>query len=360
MPLLRSYLPAADEGAFLNHWRGSDAGPLGRRDRGSDSGVWCAEVANSRNANGRVGARLRVWRRTFGGSSPERGLFVSRTAPAKQAELRRRLPGTKKTLGRMTLSLVHAQSSMSHARQPFSRGAVVTGVKVKRSAVKYPPELNRSVDTRRVKWEIVKPWIAARVTELLTVEDDVLIAMIYNLLEQDQVHKNGLYVYSQLHTFLEKHTDVFMRELWDMLVSANGNPSGIPQKFIDEKAAELRRQKAVADELRRRQRESDDAARRQRVKSETRPDVKPDVKPERGEVRDQGEGRLPRQDRDDRFRRRRDDSWERRYRSRSRSRSPRPQSRNRRDWDDRPTRGRSRDGDRARGVGNSDRRRERS
>jgi hypothetical protein len=254
---------------------------------------------------------------------------------------------------------------MSHARQPFSRGAVVTGVKAKRSAVKHPPELNRSVDTRRVKWDIVKPWIASRVTELLTVEDDVLIAMIYNLLEQDQVHKNGVYVYSQLQTFLEKDTDVFMRELWDMLVSANANPSGIPQKFIDEKAAELRRQKAVADELRRRQRESDDAARRQRVKLEVKLEVKPEVKPERGEERDRGEGRSPRRgDRDDdRSRRRRDDSWEeRRYRSRSRSRSPRARSRDRRERDDRhdrPARGRSRDGDRGRRAGSPDGRRDR-
>ena len=258
------------------------------------------------------------------------------------------------------LHLLRALASMSHARQPFSRGAIVTGVKAKRSAVKHPPELNRSVDTRRVKWEIIKPWIAARVTELLTVEDDVLIAMIYNLLEQDQVHKNGVYVYSQLQTFLEKDTDVFMRELWDMLVSANANPSGIPQKFIDEKAAELRQQKAVADELRRRQRESDDAARRQRVKTETKTETKPDIKPERGDERDRGEGRSPRRDRDDdRFRRRRDDSWERRYRSRSRSRSPRARSRDRRDRDDRPARGRSRDRDRARGGGNADGRRER-
>lgn len=268
--------------------------------------------------------------------------------------------GVFRAPGRPTLSLLRALASMSHARQPFSRGAVVTGVKAKRSAVKHPPELNRSVDTRRVKWDIVKPWIASRVTELLTVEDDVLIAMIYNLLEQDQVHKNGVYVYSQLQTFLEKDTDVFMRELWDMLVSANANPSGIPQKFIDEKAAELRRQKAVADELRRRQRESDDAARRQRVKLE----VKPEVKPERGEERDRGEGRSPRRDRDDdRSRRRRDDSWEeRRYRSRSRSRSPRARSRDRRERDDRhdrPARGRSRDGDRGRRAGSPDGRRDR-
>ena len=331
---------------------------MGRSERVTDGAAWCAEVATWRKP-------MDVLTRASAYATHFWRLFTRKCGEVLARDFFRRSLSSKRAqkeklrVARL-LHLLRALASMSHARQPFSRGAIVTGVKAKRSAVKHPPELNRSVDTRRVKWEIIKPWIAARVTELLTVEDDVLIAMIYNLLEQDQVHKNGLYVYSQLHTFLEKHTDVFMRELWDMLVSANGNPSGIPQKFIDEKAAELRRQKAVADELRRRQRESDDAARRQRVKSETRPDVKPDVKPERGEVRDQGEGRLPRQDRDDRFRRRRDDSWERRYRSRSRSRSPRPQSRNRRDWDDRPTRGRSRDGDRARGVGNSDRRRERS
>eukprot|EP00230_Micromonas_polaris_P007572 CAMPEP_0117629924 /NCGR_PEP_ID=MMETSP0802-20121206/3229_1 /TAXON_ID=38833 /ORGANISM="Micromonas sp., Strain CCMP2099" /LENGTH=417 /DNA_ID=CAMNT_0005434175 /DNA_START=16 /DNA_END=1268 /DNA_ORIENTATION=- len=159
---------------------------------------------------------------------------------------------------------------MSHARQPFSRGAVVTGKAAKRSIVKHPAELNRAVDTRRVRWEIVKPWIATRVTELLTVEDDVLIAMIYNLLEQDAIHKTGVYLFSQLQTFLEKDTETFMTELWDLLVSANANPSGIPQRFIDEKANELRRQKTVADELRGRQRESDEktAAARRDVKRE--------------------------------------------------------------------------------------------
>ena len=50
IPLLRSYLPAAD-GAFPNHRRVSDAGPLGRDGRGSVGAVWRAEVATSRDAN---------------------------------------------------------------------------------------------------------------------------------------------------------------------------------------------------------------------------------------------------------------------------------------------------------------------
>ena len=58
-----------------------------------------------------------------------------------------------------------------------------------------------------------KPWIATRVTELLTIEDDVLIAMIYNLLEQEKVHKSGAAIYGQLLTFLEKNTATFMKVL---------------------------------------------------------------------------------------------------------------------------------------------------
>ena len=223
---------------------------------------------------------------------------------------------------------------MSHARQPFSRGAVVTGKAAKKSVLKHPAELNRAVDTRRVKWEIVKPWIATRVTELLTVEDDVLIAMIYNLLEQDVVHKSGVYVYSQLQTFLEKETDTFMRELWDLLVSANANPSGIPQRFIDEKANELRRQKELADELRRRQRESD--AKAAAVKREVKREIKTDNDDGGSSRRDDGD-RNHNRDRDQR----RDNSWERRRR-RSRSRS-RERSRSRDRYDRRDDRGQVRD-----------------
>lgn len=43
--------------------------------------------------------------------------------------------------------------------------------------------------------------------------------------------------------FLEKNTSLFCRELWQLLVSANQTGTGIPQRFLDEKAEELRRQK---------------------------------------------------------------------------------------------------------------------
>lgn len=43
--------------------------------------------------------------------------------------------------------------------------------------------------------------------------------------------------------FMEKNTPRFMKELWELLLSAQANPSGIPQQFLDEKAAELRAKK---------------------------------------------------------------------------------------------------------------------
>lgn len=39
------------------------------------------------------------------------------------------------------------------------------------------------VDMSKVNVDTVKPWIAQRVTELLGIEDDVLVEFVYNQLE---------------------------------------------------------------------------------------------------------------------------------------------------------------------------------
>jgi hypothetical protein len=55
------------------------------------------------------------------------------------------------------------------ARQPFSRGVQVAGVKrgAKKGGPSHPPELDRPVVIRKNTMDVVKPWIAERVTELL-------------------------------------------------------------------------------------------------------------------------------------------------------------------------------------------------
>lgn len=49
--------------------------------------------------------------------------------------------------------------------------------------MKFPKEYDTKLDLRPVNWEVMKEWIAKRVTELLGVEDEVLIAYIFEQIE---------------------------------------------------------------------------------------------------------------------------------------------------------------------------------
>ncbi|KAK8693815.1 hypothetical protein V6N13_071383 [Hibiscus sabdariffa] len=60
---------------------------------------------------------------------------------------------------------------------------------------KFAPELEHLVNMTKVKMDVIRPWIATRVTELLGFEDEVLINFIYGLLdekgERDANLRNG-------------------------------------------------------------------------------------------------------------------------------------------------------------------------
>jgi serine/arginine repetitive matrix protein 1 len=138
----------------------------------------------------------------------------------------------------------------------------------------FPKEFAEKADLSRVNWEVLKPWIAKRITELLGgVEDDVLIGYICGQVEgQKRVDPRVLQI--NLTGFLEKNTSLFCKELWGLLLSAARSPSGIPQQFLDAKAAELqareaetrRMQERMAEERRRQEElraEQEAAARRE-------------------------------------------------------------------------------------------------
>ncbi|XVF46572.1 hypothetical protein PTKIN_Ptkin03bG0037900 [Pterospermum kingtungense] len=112
---------------------------------------------------------------------------------------------------------------------------------------KFPPELEHLVDMTKVKMDVMRPWIATRVTELLGFEDEVLINFIYGLLDGKEV--NGKQVQVSLTGFMEKNTVKFMKELWSLLLSAQRNASGVPQQFLDAKEEETRKKKAESDRI---------------------------------------------------------------------------------------------------------------
>ncbi|KAL5580937.1 hypothetical protein UlMin_013379 [Ulmus minor] len=112
---------------------------------------------------------------------------------------------------------------------------------------KFPAELEHLVDMSKVSMDVIRPWIANRVTELLGFEDEVLINFIYGLLDGKEV--NGKQVQIQLTGFMEKNTGKFMKELWTLLLSAQKNASGVPQQFLDAKQEETRKKKEEADRI---------------------------------------------------------------------------------------------------------------
>jgi serine/arginine repetitive matrix protein 1 len=59
------------------------------------------------------------------------------------------------------------------------------------AAMKFPKELSLPVDYDRVNWAVMKDWIARRVTELLGIEEEVLIGTIHNYLIDQRVRLGG-------------------------------------------------------------------------------------------------------------------------------------------------------------------------
>ena len=51
-------------------------------------------------------------------------------------------------------------------------------------ATKFPPEFDKPVNKNKVNIELIKRWIATKITSLLEEEDDIVVETCYNLLEQ--------------------------------------------------------------------------------------------------------------------------------------------------------------------------------
>ena len=53
-------------------------------------------------------------------------------------------------------------------------------------SMKFPKEYSLKVDATKVNWEIMKEWTAQRVSQLLGMEDEVLIGYIHEQLGADK------------------------------------------------------------------------------------------------------------------------------------------------------------------------------
>ncbi|PKY07986.1 PWI domain-containing protein [Aspergillus campestris IBT 28561] len=139
---------------------------------------------------------------------------------------------------------------------------------------KFPPEFSRKVDMTKVNIEVMKKWIAGKISEILGNEDDVVIELCFNLLEGTR-YPDIKSLQIQLTGFLDKDTANFCKELWSLCLSGQENPQGVPKELLEAKKLELIQEKLEAEKAaeqarrqkeqeQRREREMEDLRRRDR------------------------------------------------------------------------------------------------
>ncbi|KAK5032147.1 hypothetical protein LTS07_001870 [Exophiala sideris] len=107
---------------------------------------------------------------------------------------------------------------------------------------KFPPEFSQKVDMKKVNIEVMKKWIAGKISDSLGSEDDVVIELCFNLLEGSRFPDIKALQIS-LTGFLDKDTPKFCKDLWNLCLSAQSNPQGVPKELLEAKKLELIQEK---------------------------------------------------------------------------------------------------------------------
>ncbi|KAF8794026.1 Serine/arginine repetitive matrix protein 1 like protein [Argiope bruennichi] len=108
--------------------------------------------------------------------------------------------------------------------------------------LKFNEILNRKVDMNKINLDVVKPWIAKRITDMLGgIEDDVVIEFVFNQLEAEK-YPDARMMQINLTGFLTgKYAREFMAELWALLISAEDSADGIPAAILEQKKDEIKK-----------------------------------------------------------------------------------------------------------------------
>ncbi|KUI67342.1 hypothetical protein VM1G_02739 [Cytospora mali] len=109
---------------------------------------------------------------------------------------------------------------------------MATGVDAKLlKSTKFPPEFSQKVDMTKVNLQVMKKWIAGKISEILGSEDDVVIELCFNLIEGSR-YPDIKSLQIQLTGFLDKDTAPFCKELL--------RPTKLPKKLArDVKSSNL-------------------------------------------------------------------------------------------------------------------------
>ncbi|RMZ92602.1 hypothetical protein DV736_g191, partial [Chaetothyriales sp. CBS 134916] len=109
---------------------------------------------------------------------------------------------------------------------------------------KFPPEFNQKVDIQKINVEVMKKWIAGKITEILKSDDDIVIELCFGLFEGSRFPDiKSLQI--SLTGFLDKDAPKFCKELWNLCLSAQSSPRGVPKELLEAKKLELLQEKEI-------------------------------------------------------------------------------------------------------------------
>lgn len=122
--------------------------------------------------------------------------------------------------------------------------------------MKFGESLNKRVDMSKVKLDVLRPWISKKITDILHIEDDVIVEFVYNQLEEEKFPCPKKMQINMTGFLNGKNARVFMDELWALLLSAQDSDTGIPAEFIQQKKDEILKREEEAKLLQDRERKS--------------------------------------------------------------------------------------------------------
>lgn len=101
---------------------------------------------------------------------------------------------------------------------------------------RFSAALNVKINMSKINASWLEQWVETRTAELLEREDDIVSAMILNLLRPDNsdadrivwTDKDAKRIQVEVTGFLGKQSGQFMGELWLLLASAQATPGGVP------------------------------------------------------------------------------------------------------------------------------------
>jgi len=109
---------------------------------------------------------------------------------------------------------------------------------------KFPEIFSKKVNLKMVNIPVMSEWIEKKIEELLGLEDEIVASTAINLFLEPQELTDPRRAQLNLVGFLtDEKAATFAESLWALLLDAQNQSSGIPKKLLEEKKADMKKQK---------------------------------------------------------------------------------------------------------------------